>query len=179
MTHWRLVKHGIVRAGLAAAVAGLLAAPALAGDPPARTGEAAAPSQGAQPGLAQELRGDAGNQQKMSDIDRQIERTWAIVEEIRQNAQNLRIAHARIKDALENSDCGVAAKMLQTLKRSQEGIDRLGANLDTQCKDIDPRTQKQLAQACDSERQTLAGETAALKRQHEQVLGMCPDLRGK
>lgn len=134
---------------------------------------------GTQPGLAQELRGDAGAQQKISDIDKQIERTWQIVEEVRQNAQNLRIAHARIKDALENSDCGVAAKMLQTLKRSQDGVSRLGANLDSQCKDVDARAQKQLAQACDTERQTLAAETASLKRQHEQVLGMCPDLRGK
>ena len=135
------------------------------------------PAPGKQPGLAQELRGDIGSQGKISDIDKQIEQTWKTVEEIRESAIRLKLAHAQLKDALENSDCGVASKMLVSLKRSQDSLTRLGTSLDEQCKDVDQRVQRQLAQACTSERKTLETESAALKRQQDQVLGMCPDLR--
>lgn len=142
---------------------------------PAPSEEAAPP--GKQPGLAQELRGDVGAQGRISDIDKQIEQTWRTVEEIRESAIRLKLAHAQLKDALENSDCGVASKMLVSLKRSQDSLTRLGTSLDEQCKDVDQRVQRQLAQACTSERKTLETESAALKRQQDQVLGMCPDLR--
>lgn len=142
-----------------------------------KTGKAAGAARGAQPGLAQDLRSDQSSQSKIEDIDRQIEQTWKTVEEIKMSAQNLKIAHGRIKDALDNNDCRVGAKIIESLNRSREQLTRLGASLDSQCKDIDARTQKSLAQACATERDNLKGETATLNRQQEQVYGMCPDLR--
>lgn len=177
MTRVQLFSRLGLSTGLATVIAACLAPAVWAADPakPAKPVDVVAP--GTQPGLAEELRGDQGAQKKIADIDKQIEQTWRTVEEIRESAQNLRLAHARVKDALENNDCNIAAKIIETLNRSRASVTRLGTSLDNNCKDIDARVQKQLAQACSTERQTLAAETATLNKQQEQVLGMCPDLR--
>jgi hypothetical protein len=128
-------------------------------------------------GIVDELRGDIDNQSKLKDIDKEIEKAWKLVEEARERAQNIRLMYARIKDMYQNTDCAVGAKLLDTIRRSRDGLAKLRTNLESQCRGIDAAAQKQLAEACDSEAKTINAEYQASQRQEEDIFSSCPSLK--
>lgn len=178
----RLIAFALLTYGLGVAAPVTLVQAGEATGAPKSTADAPAPvprlaADGQAGNFADDLRSDAAGQANMSDIEKEIERTWQIVEEVKLSAQNLRLAHQAVKDALANQDCAVAASTLQMIRRSEETIGRLSRNLEAQCAGVQEAAQKNLAAACETERQTLTKERATIEKQREQVLSMCPQLR--
>jgi hypothetical protein len=163
----------------AAAIAGLffLAAPATAqkGETPGQSN--APPRETGSPDISKEIRGDIADQEKLSSIDKEIEKAWKIVIETRERAQNIRFLYAKIQDALRNVDCDVGAKMLETIRRSEDLRAKLVGNLQGQCKGIDAGSQRELAQACDDEAKALNAERLAAEHEQARIFASCPALR--
>jgi hypothetical protein len=129
------------------------------------------------PDVSKAIRGDIADQEKLSNIDREIEKTWKIVIETRERAQNIRLLYAKIQDALRNVDCDVAAKMMETIRRSEDLRIKLVSNLQSQCKGTDPGQQRELAQACEDEAKSLEAERLAAEQEQARILATCPALK--
>jgi hypothetical protein len=124
-----------------------------------------------------DLRSDIADQQRTQDIEREIKESRAVLQDIRQRAQNIRLTIARIKDALANPDCAAVQSSLDFLGDARASNVKLTSTLEKECTNIKPQGQKQLLETCVTERRQLEKEASELLAQENEVYQKCPAFK--